>query len=210
LYRTAGNVLLRTELFAAVNSLTDTQIGTVHQQQSWFTADHSVQADREVVFGYDRAFRNWEWFLIHSSGTGSHTQHHKIDGLELLPAETVEDFAVYFSTNSVLLVRQTSRAGRDAVRYDVIGLDGVVRLQKTINAADPTYPYWSNIRGKLHQGGSVLHVTPDGIVKQSFTDDRCTLLPETTGRVSADDRLVRLDGRVGIVRRSGVLTLSKK
>jgi len=210
LYRTAGNALLRTELFAAVNSLTDTQIGTVHQQQSWFTADHSVQADREVVFGYDRAFLSWEWFLIHSNGAGNHTQYHKVNGLDLLPAETVEDFAVYFSANSVLLVRQTARAGRDYVRYAVIGFDGVVHLEKIIDAADPTYAYWSNIRGKLHQGGSVLHATPDGIVKQSFTDGRCTVLPETTGRVSADDRLVRLDGRVGIVRRSGILTLSKK
>lgn len=209
LYRTAGNMLLRTEPFGVSGTLVDTPISPVYQQQSWFTADRSSGAAREVVFGYDRAFLAWEWFIIHAQDNGESSRT-PIGNLGLRLGETIEDFAVYFSASSVLLAMQTAYRGHDYARYAVIGLDGSVHLNKLIATDDPTYPYWSNVRGKLHQGKSVLHATPDGLVKQSFSDDSCTTLDGTAGNVTQEDRLLRMPGQVAIVRRSGISTLRKK
>jgi hypothetical protein len=210
LYRTAGNALLRSDLFGPRGPLTDTQVAEVYQGQSWFTVDHSSGADHEVIFGYDRALRDWQWFVILGNEKGSRYQYHKVQDLSLRTNETVEDFAVHFSPKSVLLVMQTSYRGRDYVRYAVIGHDGVVHLNEIVKSSDDTYPYWENLRGKLHQGSSVLHVTAAGVVKQDLKTRECTTYAETAGLVSTDDRLVRFHGQIGIFRRSGVSTLSKK
>lgn len=210
LYRTAGNALVRCELFGPRGMLSDSSVAEVYQRQSWFTVDHITGADREVIFGYDRALRNWQWFVILGNEKGSRYQYNAVQDLGLRTNETVEDFAVHFSKSSVLLVMQTSFRGRDYVRYAVIGLDGVVHINETVDSSDYTYPYWENLRGKLHQGQSVLHVTADGLVKQQFSDKSCTTLTGTDGHVTIDDRLIRLGGNVRIVRRSGVSTLSKK
>lgn len=210
LYRIAGNALVRSELFGPRGTMFDTPVGEVHQHQSWFTVDHSSGANREVIFGFDRALRNWQWFIIHGNAQDDRYQYSAVDDLGLHTKETVDDFAVYFSASSVLVVMRTFHKGRDFVRYAVIGLDGKVHINRTVDSTHATYPYWENLRGKLHQGKSVLHVTPNGIVKQDFSTEECTLLDDTTGRVTLDDRLVRLKGRVGIVRRQGVLTMRPK
>ncbi len=210
LYRVAGNTLVRSDLFGPAGVVFDEPVAEVHQRQSWFTADHATNADREVIFGYDRALRNWEWFIIHGNAKGSRYQYHKVGDLGIRTGETVEDFAVYFSKSSVLLVMQTSFNGRDYVRYAVIGLDGKIHQNQTIGQSDPSYEPWSNLRGKLYQGKSILHATPSGIVKQQLSDGSCTTLADTTGKVSIDDQLIRVNGRVGIVRRSGILTMTSK
>lgn len=210
LYRLAGNALVRSELFGPRGMVTDTQVAEVYRSQTWFTADHITNADREVVFGYNRGLRDWEWFVVHGNMSGSQAHYYTVGDLGLKLNETVEDFAVHFSKSSVLLVMQTALAGRDYIRYAVIGLDGVVHVNEIVEADDDTYPYWENLRGKLHQGGSVLHLTADGIVKQQFSDGHCTTLRGTDDLVTPEDRFVRLNGGAGIVRRSGVYTLSKK
>lgn len=209
LYRTAGNTLLRGELFGA-NNVVDTPVAEVYQNQTWFTADRSTGADREVVFGYDRALRSWEWFIIHGTASGGHFAYYKVGDLGLRIGETVDNFAVYFSASSVLLAMHTSFAGRDYVRYAVIGLDGTVHLNKMIDDSDEAFPYWVQLRGKLHQGKSVLHVTAQGVVKQDFSSGSCMLLGDTTGHIAADDQLIRFGGQVGIVNRRGVLAMVKK
>lgn len=204
LYRSAANALVRSELFGVQGVLSDTQIASVYQRQSWFTADRTAGTDREVIFGFDRALRTWQWFVVLGNAKGSRYQYHDVEDLGLHAQETVEDFAVYFSMNSVLLVMHTSHGGRDFVRYAIIGFDGTVHLNRTLDANHRTYAHWSNLHGKLYQGKSVLHATPDGIVKEEFSTGTCKLLTGTTGVVSADDRLMRLNGRVGIVSPRGV------
>jgi hypothetical protein len=210
LYRMASNALVRSDLFGARGVVYDTHVSEVHQRQSWFTADRNTGADREVIFGYDRALRNWEWFVIHGNAKGSRYQYHPVGDLGLHIDETVEDFAVYFSTNSVLLVMLTSYQGRDYARYALIGLDGTVHQNQIVESADSTFPLWSTLRGKLHQGASVLHMTPSGIVKQSFADGTCTNLTSAQGQLTIDDQLFRYGGRVGIARRSGIATMTTK
>lgn len=210
LYRTAGNALMCATLFGASGMVFDTPIAQVHQSQSWFTADHASGAEREMLIGYDRALRNWNWFVIVGNTKGNHFNYYEVGDLGVRTGEIVEDFAVYFSANSVLLVAQTTYQGRDYIRYAIIGIDGKVQLNKLIDDSDSTFLYWSNLRGKFYQGKSVLHLTHSGIVKQQFSDDNCSMLDDTVGVVSADDRLIRLIGKVGIVSRSGVSTMTSK
>ena len=210
LYRTASNALVRSDLFGRQSVVFDAPVAEVYQGQSWFTADHSTGADREVLFGYDRALRNWEWFVIHGNAKGSQYQYYRVGDLGMRTGETVEDFAVYFSTSSVLLAMTTAYKGYDYARYALIGLDGTVHLNRLLDSSDSSFPLWSVPRGKLHQGKSVLHVTPNGIVKQVLADGACTTLAGTQGQLTTDDQLLRLGGKVGIARRSGIATVTSK
>lgn len=208
LYRTAANALMRSELFGARGTPVDTQIATVYQRQSWFTVDRTPDTEREVIFGYDRALRTWQWFIAHGNTKGGHFKYYDVEDLGLHTGETVEDFFPYFSANSVLLVMQTSFGGRDLIRIAVIGLDGKLHVNRMLDETHSTYDYWSTLRGKLHQGKSVLHVTPDGIVKEDVVSGDAKLLAGTSGRVSTEDRLIRLNGQVGIVGPRGVRRLA--
>lgn len=207
LYRTAANALMYSELFGVQGALADTQVATVYQRQSWFTADRTADTQREVIFGYDRALRTWQWFVAHGNTLGGRFKYYDVDDLGLRAGETVEDFFPYFSASSVLLVMQTSFNGRDFVRFAIIGLDGKVHVNRTLDESHSTYDYWSVLRGKLHQGKSVLHVTPEGIVKENIVSGEIKLLTGTAGQVSADDRLIRMNGQVGIVGPRGVRCL---
>jgi hypothetical protein len=210
LYRTTGNTIVRTDLFGAADTLYDQPVAEVYQSQSWFTADHVTGADRELIVGFDRALRLRQWFIIRGDADGSHYRHYDLGDLGVRVGETIEDSAVHFGAASVLIAMQTRYRGREYVRIVTVGIDGQVVTNRTINTGDDTFPYWTDLRGKLYQGKSILHVTPDGIVKQDLTTDECTTLTDTTGVVTLGDRLLRLFGRVGIVRRTGVLSLRPK
>lgn len=209
LYRTAANGLMKVTLYGQ-GMLYDTQIAEVHQRQSWFTADRMTGADREVICGHDRALREWQWFIIVGNSKGESFQYHSIGDLNMRRGEKTEDFAVYFAINSVLIIQRTSYRGRTYIRYAIVGLDGKIQSDKLIDADDPTFALWENLRGKLYQGPSVLHVTPMGVVKQQFSDESCIELPDTTNRVSRSDRLFRFNGQVFVLGQSKILVLQKK
>lgn len=207
LYRTAGNTIVRCESFGTRGTLSEMPIADVYQQQSWFTVDRTAGTDREVIFGYDRAVRDWQWFVILGNTKGSRYQTSQVEDLQLRSGETVEDFAVYFAPSSLLLAMLTSHKGHSYARYAQIGFDGKVHLNQTVASSDETYPLWANLRGKLYQGPSILHVTANGIVKQTLSGNAQQPLA-IQGQLNLDDQLIRLNGKVGIVRRSGVSTLA--
>jgi hypothetical protein len=124
--------------------------------------------------------------------------------------EKLEDFTVYFAASSVLLVRKTSYRGQEYVRYSTIDLDGKVTSDVLVAQDDEGFACWEQMRGKLYQGKSVLHATPSGIVKQALDRVSYTTLRDTTGIVTAADRLLRLGDTVAIVRRDSILTMKKK
>lgn len=209
LYRIAGNMLMCGQQFGA-GTVYENPIAQVYQSQSWFTADRMSGADREVLFGYDRALKDWQWFVIRGDSPGKNFQHHQVQNLPLEPHERLEDFAVYFASASVLLVRQTTFQGRARIRYSVISLEGNVVEDTMISDGETGFEYWQYLHGKCYQGQSVLHVTPEGITKQTLGTQQYTPLGETKGGVTADDRLLRFGKQILIVRRDAVLTLSKK
>lgn len=210
LYRTAGNTLLCCEPFGGSGTMMDTRVAQVYLSQTWFTVDRQAETDREVIFGYDRALRDWQWFVIRGTPDGKKFEHHTVDPLPLRARERLEDFVVYFNAASVLLVRKTTYRGSEFMRYSIIGLDGKILKDVCLSQDDEGFTAWSHLRGKLFQANSVLHVTPDGIVKHTLDKGTYTLMRDTAGVVTGDDRLLRWNSAVGIVRRDTVLTLQKK
>lgn len=209
LYRTAGNSLMRSEPFGSTQFVSE-PIAQVHRNQSWFAVDHASGSDGEVIFGYDRALRDWEWFVIQGDKAGKKFHYNKVGNLPLRTGESLEDFSVYFNSASVLLVRKTRYQGRESVRYSIIALNGTVQRDALVTQDEDGFKSWEHLRGKLFQGTSILHVTPDGIVKQDLASGTYAALKDTSGVVTADDRLVRFGRTVGIIRHGGVLTMAKK
>lgn len=210
LYRTAGNALIRSEVFGRGDMLVDSQIAQVHRNQSWFVVDRMSGADREALLGYDRAQRDWKWFVIRGESNGQNFHYHDIGVLPMRSGESLEDFTIYFANSSVLLVRKTLHQGREYIRYSIITLDGNVLADELLSSQDEGYECWESLHGKLFQGTSVLHVTPNGVVKQTFDKGTYTPLKDTKGLVTVGDHLVRFGQLVGIIRQGAVLTLTKK
>jgi hypothetical protein len=209
LYRTAGNTLMCGSLFGK-DMLAEDRVAQVHQTQTWFTVDHSTGTDREAIFGYDRALRDMGWFVIRGERDASRFSYKEVKFQPMRSGEKLVDFAVYFSKDSVLLARKTSYRGREFARYSVVSLEGKVTKDELVEDGDPGYECWEHLLGKIFQGESVLHVTPKGIVKQTFADGKYSHLEETEGIVTITDQLFRLNGKVGVVRKSGILTVTKK
>jgi len=210
LYRTAGNTLMCGKLLFGGKVYSEDPVTQVHQTQTWFAVDHGGDPNREAIFGYDRALREMLWFVIKGDPAGEHFRYQLAPVDVLRRKESLEDFSVYFNSKSVLLVRLTLYQGIQYVRYSIVSLEGKVLEEKILKTGDEGFDHWSNIFGKLFQETSVLHVTPDGVVKQTFTPPSYELLKDTQGVITAEDRLFRFGRRVGVARRNAVLGFSKK
>lgn len=208
-YRTAGNSLLCGRLFGT-NMLLEERAAQVHRSQSWFSVDRLSGADREAIFGYDRALRDWQWFVIHGDKDGNRFNYHKVDLPLLRSQEKLVDFAVYFNVDSVLLVRKTQCQGKEVARYSIIRLDGSIQDDALLESGDEGYDCWVHVSGKLYQKYSILHVTPDGVIKHSLPNNTYGILEDTRGVITADDRLFRFGKKVGVARSNTILTLGKK
>lgn len=209
LYRTAGNTLMCGSLFGK-GSLAEERVAQVHQTQTWFTVDKTAGTDREAIFGYDRALRDMQWFVIRGEKDASRFSYKEVKLAALRPGEKLVDFAVYFSKDFVLLVRKTGYRGCENARYSIISLSGAVVEDKMLTDADEGYECWEHLLGKLFQGDSVLHVTPKGIVKHVLANNEYSHLEDTEGVISITDQLFRFGTKVGVARKDAILTVSKK
>jgi hypothetical protein len=209
LYRTAGNTLMCGRLFGS-STLMEEQVAQVHQTQTWFTVDRTAGTDREALFGYDRALRDIQWFVIKGDKDGNKFAHHEVNLAPMRSAEKLIDFAVYFAKEFVLLVRKTGWQGKEYVRYSRIHLGGKVDMDVLLKDTDAGYDCWENISGKFFQGDSVLHVTPKGIVKYTFSTAQYLHMEETEGVVKMTDQLFLCGSKVGVLSNDGILTISKK
>lgn len=209
LYRTAGNTLMCAQLFGK-SMISEEPVAQVHQSQTWFTVDRTSGTDREAIFGYDRALRDWQWFVIKGNTTGTQFQYHDVVVAPLRPAEKLIDFAVYFNKGHVLLVRKTSFNGQECVRYSIIRLDGNVEQDVLLESHDKNFEHWEHISGKLFQESSILHVTPNGVVKFEISSGQYTHLKDTEGVITIDDRLFKCGNKVGVAQQKAILTIAKK
>ncbi len=208
LYRTAGSTIMCSRPYGRM--LIEQGVAQVHKSQSWLTVDRMSGAAREALFGYDRALREYQWFVIHGSSDGNRFSYHDVKLPSMRSNEKLEDFTVYFNAASVLLIRKTRYREKDFVRYSIIGLDGKVQKDVLLKSSDEGYDCWENLSGKLFQKSGVLHVTPNGIVKQTLADDTYMPLGDTSGVITITDRLFRFGKAVGVARTGGILTITRK
>lgn len=210
LYRTAGNTLMCGRFMFGGKVYGEDQVMQVHQTQSWFAVDHAPDSPHEVIFGFDRALRETQWFVIKGDVSGQNFSYNRVSLASLKSTEKLEDFAVHFGPDSVLLVRLTRLSGRQLVRYSIIELDGTIREDRIIGDSHAQFATWENIHSKLHQRASVLHVTTEGVVKQTFASDSYDLIADTRGVIGGGDRLFRFGKVVGVARRNAVLGMRRK
>ena len=207
-YRIAGNTLMCCQLQGKL--WLEETVTQVYRNQSWFTVDRQSDSNREVVFGYNRALKDLTWFLSTGDQNGENFRSHEVTLSPLRSLESQEDFSIYFRPSGVLLVRKTRYRGKDFIRYSIIGLDGLVQTEECLSIKDEGFDAWQNLDGKLFQATSILHVTPDGVVKQNLKSGVYSVMKDTTGIITQTDRLITFDGKVTVVRRDSALTISKK
>ena len=204
LYRTAGNTLMCGRFFN--NYFMEQAVTTVHRSQTWFTVDRLSGADREVIFGYDRALKDHQWFIVSGNSEGEMFSYQNVS-LPLRVREKLDDFSTYFNASSVLLVRKTTYSGKECVRYSVINLDGSVAKDIILRENDKGFDLWSQIHGKLFQSSSVLHLSSQGIVKQNLQDDSYITVPNSA-IVVLDDRLLRFGKILAVARKDAILSVT--
>jgi hypothetical protein len=151
-----------------------------------------------------------QWFVIRGEKDASRFSYQEVKLTAVRSGEKLIDFAVYFSKDFVLLVRKTVYRGCENARYSIISLAGVVIEDTLLTDTDEGYECWEHLLGKLFQGDSVLHVTPKGIVKQTLSNNEYSHLEDTEGVISITDQLFRFGTKVGVARKSAILTVSKK
>jgi hypothetical protein len=208
LYRIAGGGLMKTDLMG--NRLFDKQVTQVFKGQTWFTVDSSSNSENEIIFGFDRALRDYQWFIIVGDKKGDRYVNNTVKLPVFRKNEKLEDFVVYFNPKSVLLVQKTIYRGKSFIRYFVIGFDGVVKKDVLIGDNDVGYEFWENISGKLYQNSSILHVTVNGVVKQDLNNDSYSPLKDTFGIIGINDSLAKFGSKIYVSRNDTILTISKK
>ncbi|MDD5289847.1 MAG: hypothetical protein PHT40_01430 [Patescibacteria group bacterium] len=206
LYRIAGNMLMRGSFFGKM--FLENPVTEVFSTQTWFTVDRTSGADQEIIFGYDGALRDLRWFLL--VGDEEKTINYHVALPATRSGEKLEDFSVYFNKTNVLLIRKTKYRGKDFIRFSLIDLTGQIQQDILLNDSEEGFAYWQELQGKLFQSASVLHLSTEGLVKHELISQRYSPVAGTKGLIMADDRLLRFNNKIIVVRRNSIFSLSPK
>lgn len=206
LYRTAGNSLLCARFVGEM--MLEEVVCEVHRSQTWLTVDRTSSGSREAIFGYDRALREFQWFVISGDHSGERFDYHPV-ALPMRVGEKLEDFNVYFNLKSVLLIRKTLYRGKEYVRYSVVLLSGEIEQDSLLGTGDQGFDLWRETAGKLYQSSSVLHLSPNGIVKNDLLA-KTYISVDDTDVVMQGDRLLKFGKTLAIVRRTNVVAITTK
>ena len=202
LYRIAGRELLCSERFGTTDVL-ERSLMQIHKGQTWFTVARNVGDTLELIAGFHREFSGASWFLVRGDGkTFSRFENLAIPQLD--SQEAMRDHAVYFSAESVMVVRATRKRGVDRVRVDVVSTTDGAPLRSFI-LEGPTIGPWERMRGKAFFNGLVMHPTDQGVVRERIADGTQQSLAFTQTHVHSSDDLDRLGGGIMVARSDRVL-----
>ena len=197
LYRIAGGEILAGERFGNAD-MAERRVMQVFEGQTWFTAARNL--DLELVAGFHREFDARRWFLVRSED-GWRT-FHRLDDIKVMPLdpkESLQEFALYFSNESLLLVRKTRKLGADRVRIDVVSTTDGASIRNFVLEGSDIGP-WERVQGKAYVNGVVMHPTDQGIVREVLADRTRQSLIFTSKDVSSLDGLGRLDAGILVVK----------
>ena len=167
------------------------RLRAVMENQTWFDCS-SVNGG---LFGYQRFFNNLQFFFCQfEKKTGDYFD---IDIPDFEPHESMLDTAVYFTSNSVLLVVKTEIKGKIYTRVYVIRSSTGEILSHYRLESMPSDTH-RNIHGKSFvrpsgTAGFILHPTDDGVVQEVVGQDRIgklTIFAETEQFISESDSLI--------------------
>ncbi len=193
LYRIAGRHILCGKQFGATDLL-ERPVMQVFEGQTWFTAARNVGPNLELLAGFHREAGDMRWFMVRGDGT-TFTRFDSIGITPLEPHESLTDHAVYFSRESLMIVRATRKRGTDRVRVDVVNTTDGTQMQTFVNEGSAIGP-WERIHGKAYSNGLVMHPTDQGVAREKLADRSLQTLTFTSHHVQPMDDLDRLGGGI--------------
>lgn len=205
LYRIAGRSVLCCEKFGS-NEVLERTVMQAHEGQTWFTAGRNLGPKLEVLAGFHREFSGLKWFVVRGDGR-SFTRFDNLSVQPLEPGESMIDHEVYFSPDSVMVVRATRKRGVDRVRVDVVSVTDGTLLQSFLIEGLALGP-WERIHGKAYANGLVMHPTDQGIVREKLADRSQNPLLFTQNHVKSLDDLDRLGGGIMVKKTDRVLVIN--
>jgi hypothetical protein len=169
-YRIAGGMLLRCEI--KYGQAVERPLTSVAEGQTWFTV-HTAPDGDEIVTGFSRIFRDYEWFRVGKSGR---------ETLALPPLEADEALTDFAVKPGGLILRQTRQQGNDFLRLDAANPALSQKRQLTPGELP-------NIGGSLYQNGVALWAEDAGMVKEALASRQRVELSATAPYLNGSSRL---------------------
>jgi hypothetical protein len=206
LYRLAGPMILQGELFGQ-RDLAERQVTSAIPNQTWF----KVAADlpREMLLGLMRNFEKVDWFLVVSDESLKKFYRFEVNLPPLDKGESMVEWSVRFSPETILVLRKTRKKGIDYIRVALLkSADGQVidAYQEEISQK----PFYANVGSKAYAHGILMHPTDDGVFEEEVTKRSGQVLQETSQFVQSDDRLDRYEGGLLVIKKDRLLLLKPK
>lgn len=154
---------------------------SVMEKQTWFTAANQTRDARPAIFGYFQVLSQQMYWLI----SGRAVYDVALPALD--ETEALQDLAVYFSANDLLVRRQTRQRGIDYLRTEILDYQGQIlftapRLKRT------AHPH-PHLHGMAYQAGTLLHATDVGIVQEKVEHGTYKTFAATAPYVHEGDTL---------------------
>lgn len=161
LYRLAGGLLLRSELYG--EDLLDQAVGTVLVDQTWVAASSESGDERLVMIS--RVFERW----LHQVQVGNECYDGEVNPLE--EGEKLVGLKVKFDNASLLLIRQTKKNGKSYLRLDLLDKHGKSKKH--------TKRTWNEAKhGQIWQAAylreSLVYYAEDGLIQENLLTGKLT------------------------------------
>jgi len=207
LYRIAGRYIMSCEIMGT--NLVERQVMQVFEGQTFFRIASEPFSSRDIIFGCHREFDELNWFLVRADSNGRTFTRFSADLPVLDKGESINDVAIYFSREEILVVRKTSKAGVEYVRVETVSTEnGSINNSRIIDPNDE--PQWDDISGKAFSKGFVMHSTDDGVMREAIDSGQTSILPDTDQYVTSEDGLGRFDKGVMVVKESSIVSIEPK
>lgn len=203
LYRIAGNSLMAGKRIGD-DVVLEEPIAQIYKDQTWFTV-RTEFPEKEVIFGLNRIFGEFEWFLLSSKKDDPFIRK-SVDIPRIRKTETLLDLSAKFDSSNAYLVRKTRYKGKDFIWVDVIAIKtGEVIFSKHEDVTATSV--WDDIHLKAFGGVFVMHSSEEGVVRENLKTGETTTLPGTENYVLSEDRLAQHDAGFMVIKESKVILL---
>ncbi len=156
---------------------------SVIEKQTWFRAAQRTEDTRPTLFGAFQVLHQQMYWLVRDHSV------YDVALSDLDETETLQDVAVYFSSNDILVRRLTRQQGSEYLRTEILDMQGQItfRAPKLRRSEHPQ----PGLHGLVYQSGTLLHATDSGIRQEKVTGNSFKTFTATAPYVHEGDILAR-------------------
>ncbi len=197
LYRTAGGILLKSEMMAG--NLVSRTVSTIADEQTWFHGE-TVQG-KEKLAVVSRIFDKWVYRVLVDGAS------YEADVRELEKGEKLVSLNARFDTKGALVIRETKKKGKAFVLLDYISDNGVSLFysRETYNDEDH-----GNLQGATLGNGSLLFATANGLKGKSLTKGSTFEFTGTDKFIQGNEKIHGLQGGIIVVSDNKAFLIRKR